>query len=145
MLPFSYYIPHSSFLFLIHEINFIFSTSIAPNTTSYQCSSLYHLKIIPPSVGHLISTLFSYRSLHLIIPLLIRIHLLLIVGLWSGLYLQVQVCFLASSIVQAAPVQQHMRYGGKSDIDSTSGKEGHMERCNNNQNPETPRKPAQKA
>ena len=87
MLPFSYSITHSSFPFFIHEVNFTFSPSIAPAPNSYQCSSLYPLKIISLSVGLLISTLFSYNSLNLITPLLILVHQLLIVGLCGEGYI----------------------------------------------------------
>ena len=81
MLPFTYPIPHYSFPFFIHDVNFTFSPSIAPTPISYLSSSLYPLKIISLSVGHLISTLFSYNTLNLVTPLLILVHLLLIVRL----------------------------------------------------------------
>ena len=99
MLPFSYSIPHSSFPFFIHEINFTFSPSIAPTPNSYQYSSLYLLKIISLSAGHLTSTLFSYNSLNCITPLLILVHLQLIMVLWGKLYLRVWVCFLGSVVL----------------------------------------------
>ena len=99
MLPFSYSIPHSSFPFLIHEVNFTFSSSIAPTPNSYYCSSLHPLKVISLSVGQPISTIFSYNSLNLITPLLILVHQLLIGDCGVGLYLRVWVCFLGSVVL----------------------------------------------
>ena len=68
MLPISYSIPHSSFPFLIHEVNFTLSPSIHPTPNSYQGSAIYTLKIISLSVGHVISTLLSYNTLTVITP-----------------------------------------------------------------------------
>ena len=142
MLPFSYPIPHSSYPFFIHEVNFTFSPSIAPTPNSYYCSPLYPLKIISLSVGHLISILLCYNSFNLITPLLILVHVLLTVGLWGGVIFGCMDLLLGlCSFVQAAPAQQHKRCGGWTDPQSTSGREGSIkERFNSNQNPITSRK-----
>ena len=106
MLPFSYSNPHSSFPFFIREVNFTFSPSIAPTPNSYQCSSLYLLKIISFSVGHLMSTLFSYTSLNLITHLSILLHQLMIVGLW-GIVIFANVGLFWGSVVLFRQHQQN--------------------------------------
>ena len=116
MIFFSYSTPHSSFSFFIHEVNFTFSPSIAPTPNSYYCSSLHPLKVISLSVGQPISTIFSYNSLNLIIPLLILVHLLLIVGLLRESY----ICGFGfvlglCGFIQAASAQQHTRCGVQRD------------------------------
>ena len=140
-LPFSYSIPYS-FIF-VHDVNFTFSLSITPNPTSYQCSSLYSLKIIFLSVGHLRSTLLSYKSLNLFTPLLIPVHVLLIVGLWRGVIFASVVFFPGlCGFVLAAPAQQHTRCGGWSDPQSTILSERNHQRMTPKQsNPNSSREP----
>ena len=141
MLPFSHSIPHSSFPFFIHEINFTFFPSIAPTPNSYQCFSFYPLKIISFSVGHLISTLFSYNSLNLVTPLLVLLHLMLIVGLLGGVTFEGKSFFPElCSFVMEASAQQHTRRG-KSDPQSTSWRKGPTKEGPNNQYPFTSREP----
>ena len=78
----------------IYDINFLFFLSLVSIPYSYYFSSLYPLKIIFLSVGHLISTLLSYDSLNLCTSLLIFTKLLLIVWSWVGVTFA-GVCFVS--------------------------------------------------
>ena len=70
-------------------------------------------------------SLLSYNSLNLFTPLLILVHLLLIVGLQQGdIFADVGFSPGVHGSLLAAPAQQHIRHGERSDPQSISWRVG---------------------